>query len=108
MMPMAGQHVEPECCLLAGGGAATFDNMGVPTGKAHPDNQPKPASATAGAYPTSGSSVTDPSADLTSPAGAPYMRRLAVPELAPCLVGPCSVSALRITMPSATFWITGS
>ena len=58
----------------AGGGAATFDNQGVPTGKAHPANQPKAASASAGAYPTSGSSVTDPSADLTSPARAPYVR----------------------------------
>ena len=59
-------------CPCAGGGAATFDNQGVPTGKAHPANQPKAASASAGAYPTSGSSVTDPRADLTSPAGAPY------------------------------------
>ncbi|KAK9835411.1 hypothetical protein WJX81_007895 [Elliptochloris bilobata] len=52
---------------FGGGGAATFDNRGVPTGKAHPDNQPKPASPSL--YPTSGSSVSDPATDLTNPTG---------------------------------------
>ena len=56
--------------LGPGGGAATFDNRGLATGKAHPANQP---AASMGAYPTTGSGVSDPSADLTNPIGAPGM-----------------------------------
>jgi len=54
----------------AGGGAAAFDNRGLATGKAHPDNRPAASTGAPGAYPTSGSGVSDPSADLTNPVGA--------------------------------------